>query len=251
MHYLIIMLTKLLITTILLGIIICPMFLFSASANGAQYPKPLTSKSNIEAARQETDDIDIRNLPIEDYPLLSKFKNLKRINFWNLEGLGASDAKLAILSRLGFTNVTYININNCLEVTDEGIRALAKISSLKELTAEGIVITDAGCEVIVSEMRLTLLRIANCPKITLKGLKALSKSDSIAHLQFSAGNFSTEDVLELINSFSAIAWCEIIDPQSRLDADRINSFATSKKIKVSIYPKGALQFLKERKHISN
>lgn len=240
-----------LLTTILLGMVIYPMLLFSTSAEGAQYPKPLTSKNDIEAARQETDDIDIRNLPIEDYILLPKFKNLKKVTFWNLDGRGASDAKLNILSGLGFTNLAYININNCLEVTDGGIRALAKIPSLKELTAEGIVLTDTGCEVIVSEMRLTLLRIANCQKITFKGLKSLSKSDSIAHLQFSADNLSTEEVLELINFFSAIVWCEIIDPKSKLDADRIKSFAKNKKIKVSIYPKGALQFLEERKRIPN
>jgi hypothetical protein len=40
------------------------------------YPEPLSNRKEIRAAKPTLDSIDIWNLPLADYPLLSKFNGL-------------------------------------------------------------------------------------------------------------------------------------------------------------------------------
>src|SRR2546426_11144022 len=67
---------------------------------GGKYPTPLASKKDIHKAKPSTYDIDIRNLPIEDFPALSKFPRIKTIRFANIERKGANDEKLKALASI-------------------------------------------------------------------------------------------------------------------------------------------------------
>lgn len=210
-------------------------------------PEPISSREDIRVASAALHYLDIRALPLEDYPLLRKFQAVDKIRFWNVDGRGATDAKLLALANLSFTNLTYIDLNNCREVTDEGLRALAKISTLRELPAEGTAITDVGCEVMASQMKLRVVRIANCPGVTSHGLALLASSDTIQHFQFSATTLTQADIEVLIRSFKSITWCEIIDTQGKLDGAAIQKAAERKGVRAFVYPKGALQFLEDRR----
>ena len=99
------------------------------------------SLAAVARADPALDRIRIPHLPIEHYPLLSKFTRLKEISFyWE----GANDEKLLALSKLTFTNLQGISLLDCPKVTDAGVRAIASFSSLGWLKLEGTAVTDAG-----------------------------------------------------------------------------------------------------------
>jgi hypothetical protein len=210
------------------------------------YPEPLSNRKDIRAAKPTLDSIDIWNLPLAEYSLLSKFTGLKRIRLYSREGTFATDEKMKALSDIGFTNVTYINLNNARLVTDEGIRSLSKLCSLKELTLEGTAITDVACDVMASQMALTSLNIANCIGVTKKGLEELAQSKTLNYFSFSCDKLTQTDALTLIDSFNSITWCEIIDPARKLDVYVIKNKGAEKKIHLTVRPTGALQDMRLR-----
>jgi hypothetical protein len=119
-----------------------------------KYPKPLASERDIRSASPDTDDITIRRLPPEHYPLLRKFTRVRSIRLANIRGgEGGSDEKLLALSVLNFTNLHHIGLLNCKLVTDRGIAALSKIPSLRTLQLEGTAITDVALELMASRMK--------------------------------------------------------------------------------------------------
>jgi len=205
------------------------------------YPEPLSNSKDIRAAKPTLDNIDIRYLPLADFPLLAKFKNLKRVRFYNRESAGATDEKLKALADIGFTNLIDIDLNNCRLVTDKGINNLSKIQSLKQLALEGTAITDEACFQMATNKALTGVNVANCSGVTKAGLSALAKSESLQEFRFSADDLTQDEVPALIDSFRSIAWCEIIDPAHKLDAAAIKKRGVEKKIHVTVRPTGALQ----------
>jgi len=205
------------------------------------YPEPLSNRHQVLAAKRSHDSIDIWNLPLEDYALLSKFAGLRRIWLDSEEGTFATDEKLKALAELNFTNLFYINLNNCRLVSDNGIQALSNIRSLKELPLEGTAITDKACEVMTSRMSLTMIDIANCPGVTKMGLEKLAKSKTLESFEFSADSLTQEEVLALVGAFSNVTWCEIVDTQRNLDANAIKEKAAERKIHMMVRPTGALQ----------
>jgi hypothetical protein len=205
------------------------------------YPEPLSSSKEIRAAKPTLDSIDIWNLPLADYPLLSKFTGLKRIRLYSREGTFATDEKLKALADVGFTNLIDVDLNNCRLVTDKGIDALSKIQSLKQLALEGTLITDTACFQMASNIALTGVNVANCSGVTKAGLSALAKSKSLQEFRFSVDGLVQDETMTLIDSFRSIAWCEIIDPTHKLDATAIKKKGAEKKIHVTVRPTGALQ----------
>jgi hypothetical protein len=215
--------------------------IYALHAIAGSYPTRLSTKSDIQSANQDAKHIDIWHLPVEDYPLLSKFHQVYEIDLASREGVFATDAKMKALSELGFTNVAQIVLLNCRLITDKGIRYLARIPSLRGLGLEGTAITDAGCQEIASDMHLTSVDIANCPQITRKGIDALAASASLQEITFSADNLSQEEVLKVIASFKSVTWCEIVDLQHKLDWNAIRTTGAEKRIHTVVKATGALQ----------
>jgi hypothetical protein len=207
------------------------------------YPVPLSSRWSIGAAGAKTEEIDIRDLPLDDYPLLTKFRSVRYIYLNNYIGSGTTDSNLSALAEVGFTNLECIMLLNCWRVTDEGIHALVRISSLKELALEGTGITDSALEIAATKMHLTGINIANCSRITLKGLRSLANSETLRDLGFSLNDVTEAEVLSLIASFKKVGRLEIVDPQSKLDKGKIQTKGADRGIQIVIRRTGALQDL--------
>src|SRR4051812_42022135 len=103
------------------------------SADYSRYPEPLKSRQDIARASAKTDNIFIAELPLNDYPALAKFTNLKRVRFYTRAGTGSDDRKLLAFSRLGFPNLYDVTLLNCPRVTDRGIEHLAQLPALRYL----------------------------------------------------------------------------------------------------------------------
>ena len=210
----------------------------------SKYPEPLNSRLNIALASADTDNIFIGKLPIEDYPALAKFKKLKRVNFHTQEGTGADDQKLLALSRIGLTNLFDVNLLNCPQVTDQGIKYLAQLPALRYLQLEGTSIADVGCKILGGKSSVTGVNVANCKNVTLSGLTELAHSQTLDEFSFSFDQLTQNEVIHLIGEFHHITWCEILDPKGEIDATAVTKVAETKRVKIVLQAIGALQTLR-------
>ena len=208
-------------------------------------PYVLESESDIKEAPSAADEVHISTLPIEAYPLLAKFRKIRRIDFYNKNGNGADDGRLQALARLKFPTLKDVCLLNCPAVTDVGIVALASFPSIKELQLEGTSITDRAVQILLDQMGAPDLNVANCKGVTFKGLRLLATS-ARGELGFSTENVNQAEVLELINILKpGVEYCAIVDQTKKLDAAPIEAACKKRGIKLDLRSKGALQEMAE------
>ena len=219
----------------------------SGQCDYSKYPEPLRSHGDITRAAVETDNIWIAKLPIEDYPELAKFTNLKRVHFHLQEGTGADDSKLLALSRVGLTNLFDVDLLNCPRVTDRGIEYLAQLPALRYLQLEGTSTGDGACKVLASKRSVTGVNVAHCTNVTLTGIIELAHSDTLDELSFSFRGLSMQDVMRVISELRHAKWCEIVDPEGEVDADAVKRAGDARGVKIVLHAQGALRtFLGEK-----
>lgn len=219
--------------------------LFS-TAFGAQ-PEFLFSKEDIERAKSNIKSAYIDQLPLEYYPLLAKFTQLRQISLYSADRTLATDEKLKSLARLNLTNLADITLLNCRRITDEGILALSTIRSLKSVQLEGTSISDKGLGVLATNTHVSGVNVANCNGVTLNGLQSLATSEFLEDVTFSARQLSNDDILKLFILFKHLKWCEIIDPSGRLDTATLKKTAADRGFRLLIKSTGALQDMENYK----
>jgi len=211
------------------------------------HPEFLSSKGDIEKAKPNIKSAYIEELPLQYYPLLTRFTQLRQLSYYSPDSTLATDDKLRALASLNLTNLADITLLNGRHITDEGILALSKIKSLTSLQLEGTGITDKALGILATNTRIQGVNVANCDGVTPKGLQTLVTSESLEDVSFSANQMSTEDVLNLFASFKKTTWCEIMDPQGRLDAAALKKAASERGFHLLVRPTGALQDMEKYK----
>jgi hypothetical protein len=204
----------------------------------ARYPTPLVTNQDIAEAPAQTDSVSISRLPLASFPLLAKCSGLKQINFYKQGEIGASDEKLKALSMMTFTNLQEISLVGSKLVTDQGVRALSKMKSLKTLALEGTSITDLGAKVLSTEMSLSGVAVPEVRGVTYRGLKTMLNSDTLKRLTFSASQATQDEILNLIDGASTnVNRIEIRDREGKLDEARVKAKGSARKIKVFVLTK--------------
>lgn len=227
--------------TIRFTLILLMILLAGTNSGCGGHPTPLQSAQDVRRASADLQQIRIGLLPISDYPLLSKFKRLKDVDFFTLNGTGADDAKLEALSKVKLETLEGVSLLNCPMVSDDGFRHLATIPSLKWVGMEGTSITDESLAVMASKMKLTGVNVSNCSKVTKNGLLILAASSTLKEFSFSADALTQDDVVEIINQFKGITWCGIVDPGNKLDVPTLKQLGQQKSVRIVVKPTGALQ----------
>jgi hypothetical protein len=193
------------------------------------YPSHLTSRLDIERTSRSETHVTVSGLSTEDFAALSKFQNLYEID---LEG-GGTDSQLEALARNGFSNLTEVVLTECPQVTDRGISALLRVSTLKGLGLRGTSVSDGGCRIIASQMKLSDVNLPNCPQVTAKGLLALAQSETIEVLGFSLDHLTQADLIQIINAARRVDQIEIDivgDADKSLDLPELRNAAHNKGI---------------------
>lgn len=194
-------------------------------------------------APSHTKRIAIPFLPIEDYGRLAEFKDLEQISYFSVDGSGGTDEKLEALSKLNPPKLADLDLLNSPQVTDRGIRHLARIDSLRMMQLEGTSITDAGIKSIVGEMRLTGVNVANCPKVGYDGIRLLARSRSLEEIGFSADHLTQAQILSLVDHLGSATYIGIVDPKNKLDEGLLEKAGAKKGVQIVISDKGALQYI--------
>ena len=200
------------------------------------YPEPLSSRGAVTRASPKTEMIAIADLPLQDYPLLAKFRDLTTIDFYKQGRSGADDAKLTAIASLGFQHLQDIGLNFAASVTGRGVLALSNLPSLKYLALRGTSVDDAALAAMASQMHLSGVNVAGCQHVTYKGLVELLKSESLTDIGFSASGLSQSQAADLIARFSNISYCSIDDEEGRLDQAPLLRAAEAKNVKLTIGP---------------
>jgi len=223
---------------------VCFGFVLTGESGGDRKDRAYLSNSDdINRTDSNVADIDIHDLPLKFYPLLSKFRFVKQISLDCRQGDLATDEQLEALGKLSFTNLEYIILTNCRLVTDRGINSLTNLTSLKGVGLEGTAITDTSLDTISSHMRLSSVNVANCKGIGFPGLQKLAGSTPLKEISFSADNLTQEQILNLFELFKGVNWCEIVDRHEKLDVEKLKKKAAEKSFSLVIKPTGALQDL--------
>ena len=205
------------------------------STGCGKYPASLASARDIQHISKETEQIVIGFLPMADYPLLTKFQHLKAVSFFMTDGTGANDEKLQALSKIRLPELAGVTLLNCPGVTDEGIRHLSRIPSIKWLGLEGTSITDESLVIMSKDMKLTGVNVANCSGLTVDGLIRLARSETLQSFTFPAESLTQEDVARLIGEFKPnLKWPSVVDLAGKLNASQLESIAQQRGFSLNV-----------------
>lgn len=167
---------------------------------GSGTPAP-KSRASIARLSSGTIELELSWLKGKDFPALKKFHKLQTVTF---RRGNATDAKLETLAGLGFTNLQSVRLPNCSHVTDRGIETLSRIPSIRSLNLRDTPITDAGAEVIASNLQLTRLQVCKCTNLTARGLLRLAETQPLEYLEFSCENLTETDVIRIFQASSKL-----------------------------------------------
>jgi hypothetical protein len=205
------------------------------------HPTDLASDRDIRRTSKDVEMIRVGLLPLEDYPELVRFQQVRDVDFFTMDGTGADDARLEALANLNWKKLKQVCLLNCPSVTDEGIRHLSRLSSLEGFQLEGTSITDESLEILASNVNLKGINIANCPKITREGLLRLADHEGLEELGFSVGSMTHEDVVQIVTKLKDMEYLGIVDPDGKIREEELDRLGEEKGIAISVITTGALQ----------
>lgn len=193
---------KIIVRFLALGLIL------SLSSCGS-HPPQVSNASDIEKLDpQTTGSIVGRGLSESDIPSLAKLDGLQQL-FLNhgdaAGGLKMTDSGLKALSETKLPSLRYIGISYSRNITDNGIEAISKISTLKQIIINGLPeITDKSLEYLAKMPHLEQLFISGCPGITDEGIQLLRTYPSLNWVMLGGMDFGSslemKKVLEQINN---------------------------------------------------
>jgi Leucine Rich repeat len=93
-----------------------------------------------------------------------------------------TDAVLADVSRI--ETITALDLGGCRELTDEGVKHLARLPGLKHLDLSGTAITDRGLQVLRDLPALETFSLAGT-RVTDEGVAHLAHCDNLRHVNLS------------------------------------------------------------------
>ncbi len=146
---------------------------FSCMNSGTSVSTP----DEIDALPADTEVIGARFLPVKHFPKLARFKQLTALTFhtgWGVGEAAVTDEGLRVISEIGFSDLDTIMLSHCNKITDEGLRYVVKIESLKWIGLSACPgITDAGISTLATATQLETVDLRGCPNITDVGLERM------------------------------------------------------------------------------
>jgi hypothetical protein len=192
---------------------------------GSHPPTP-DSRTDILLTSADQTHLDLRSLPVSDFPALTKFQKLREVQMPFGSG---TDEKLRALAELKLPSLECVVVIDSPSVTDHGVVALGKMQSLTAVGLRGTSMTDAGIETLRKLPKLKSVSLAGSVKITFKGVLSLAKLETLEELSFSAGNIQQAELLELIRATPSVKHLQISEPnEGRLDLPALREVAKAK-----------------------
>ena len=154
------------------------------------YPDYKNSQGNINWLPDKDADkiLYARCLADDDIPSLIRFKNVETLDF--AAGWAVMDAKITnrglqyLAEPSLLPALTWLDLGDCYNITDEGLLHIAKMNKLKGLLLFGCTkITDKGLLYLAKMKSLETLDLRGCSKITDEGIMVLSEMNNLKYLR--------------------------------------------------------------------
>lgn len=160
------------------------------------HPSRVATASDIEKLDPNTTgSIAGRGLSDSDVPSLAKLDGLQMLFLNHGDAAGKSnmtDSGLVALSETELPSLRYIGMSYSREITDDGIEAISKISTLKQIVIDGLPeITDKSLEHLAKLPHLEQLIIRGCPGITDEGIQLLRTYPSLRWVMLGGMNYGS------------------------------------------------------------
>ena len=144
-----------------------------------KWPDIVESKKDIESLPLNVTSIRARGLSDDDIPFLKRLQSLMHLYFdmgHAVKDANITDKGLSCLSELQLPILQVVMLGNCNKITDEGLKHIAKIKTLKQLSLRSCVgITDEGLRNLTGMSTLQTLDLRNCQNITDQGIMNLKE----------------------------------------------------------------------------
>jgi hypothetical protein len=209
--------------------------LLLAAAGCGHYPAYIRSARSIDWTSSSEDNLVILSLPLEDWPQLQKFKSAWQFRIQPASPSQIIDDHIRAFSRLKMPMLRQVSLDNCPNVTDNGIQALTNFPSIVGVGLSGVNITDRGMRTLATGFpQLTEIGVKECPSVTLKGFLNLTNSRTITSVGLSLDRFSREQLESIISTVSNVTWWTIDDPRHRLDPAVLRQLGKSRNITIQV-----------------
>jgi hypothetical protein len=209
--------------------------LLLAAAGCGHYPAYIRSARSIDRTSSSEYNLVILSLPLEDWPKLQKFKSAWQFRIQPESPSQINDDHIRAFSQLKMPMLLQVSIDQCPNVTDNGIQALTNFPSIVGIGLSGVNITDRGMRFLATEFpQLTEIGVKECPALTVKGLLSLTNSRTITNVGLSFDRFSREQIESIISTVSNVTWWTIDDPRHRLDPASLRQLGKSRNITIEV-----------------
>jgi len=197
------------------------------------YPAQLGASNDIFWTSAGEYMVNIDGLPLEDWPKLGKFRKLEHLYIDQRMAPRVTDAHLKILGALKLPKLRDLNVNDCRNVTDEGICALTNLPSIAALGLGGTRISDNGLHTIASSVSpLTALSLRGCDLLTLAGFQSLTNARALAEFSLSSDRLTQAELEGLIALLRQVTWWGIDDGPRKLSLEPLRKIAEERKLTI-------------------
>ena len=203
--------------------------LSSCIAGCGHYPAQISSRYDIVWTSSHEYMIIINDLSLKDWPSLRKFGGLQHLNVNHK----VTDEHLRTLAGLNFPELRVLGLDDCHDVTDEGIRALTNLPSITTLGLSRTRITDDALRIVSAGMpRLKSLGVTSCKSLTLLGFLNLTNAPALAEINLSPDNLTQEQLERLIATLTQVTWWGIDDSTRKLSLDGLRRVQADRKLTI-------------------
>jgi len=197
------------------------------------YPAQLGSDGDIFWTSSGEYMVNIDGLPLKDWPKLEKFQNLEHLYANQRIAPQVTDAHLKVLGAISLPKLRDLNVNDCRNVTDEGICALTNLPSIAALGLGRTRISDNGLFTIATSVpRLAALNLQGCDLLTFAGLQSLTNASELAELSLSSDCLTQTELEKLIVLLKQVTWWGIDDGSRKLSLEPLLKIAEEKRLTV-------------------
>jgi hypothetical protein len=195
------------VTVIAIGIIYIPW-------HESKYSCIIDKSTDLQKRDKTLTSLHVRSLSDDDLIKIDKFANLDYLDFdsgWAVEEAKLTDSGLKNLSQLNLPKLEMIMLGHCNKITDEGMKYLAQIKTLKYLSLAACPrITDVGLSYLASSTSIETVDMRGCTEITDRGLGNLKRMPKLKEVLLGGcKNISQAGIEELRRAL----------PQSKIEKD--------------------------------
>ncbi len=145
----------------------------------SKYSSIIDKSTDLQKRDAMLTSLHVRSLSDDDLIKIDRFVNLDYLDFdsgWASEESKLTNSGLRNLSQLNLPKLEMIMLGHCNKITDEGIKYLAQIKTLKYLSLAACPqITDTGLSYLASSTSIETIDLRGCSGITDRGLGNLKR----------------------------------------------------------------------------